>query len=1004
MDAQNARPAANAVADLLVIHVPAGGRVLVASDLHLGGHGSHRPIEELTAAIERFSGPGALVLDGDILELAIGNPRDIKTVLQEEGRLTAAVRAFAAGEGRRVVYLLGNHDSRLAWDTGAATAVKEAFSCELALALELKVDTGQGCRRVQVEHGHRLDPANAYTDPRDPLDVPLGTQVARQLTPAVQRYGYFNDADNLADPLAFPRFVASRLAYRRFARHLKWLAIPFVLAILLKLPLTLTILQRTRIGARIAQWPDRFLLLGGVVVADLVLVVGALALAAYAVWEAVANAALDPRRGRNDAARADALSRIREGYAGVITGHSHNAELTPLGDGFYANTGCCAEVVEESKARVGPLPVFRPVRQTSWIELEAGADLHVRLVRGRQAMPAGSTLERLAVRRERSDPRPNVVASLPGGAAWPPPAERAGHQRKVRSLAATAIAVVGVIDLVSAVKPPMLERLDWVRSLVPLAIPEAAAALVAVIGLGLLFLSGGVRRGGRRAWAIASGLLLGSALLQLAKGVEIWAALISFAVAWYLLAQRSAFRGGAAPRGVRAAVVTAGVGGAAVIAAGTTVVELLTHPRLPLPEALAAVTARLVGSTSIVLPERLNEFLTPVMVAVALGLAALAAWSIFRPAVADRRGPGSGLSRARELVASYGSDSLASFVLRADTELFFYGDSVVGYSVVGRVCLVSPDPVGPDWERDTLWEEFHRFADAHGWPVAVLGASEDRLPIYRRAGMREMYVGDEAIVDCRRFELDPIRAARLRASVAGVAAAGYRVEFHDPARLDAYLESGLRGLATEVRPGDAEERLSMTLGRLFNPEDRGLLLAVAVGPDDHPAAFCQFAPAPAIDGYTLDQIRHTTRTLPPGIIDFLIVETILHLGSGAVPALGLNFSVVSHRLARAEADTLTSRAQRWLLDHLSRTGQTEGTWRPDERYEPQWRPRYFAYDGRGHFPAAALALARAESRRPPPSVGATPAQTSNGAGRPNGHGRRRRKHSRTPVPTPAENL
>ena len=205
------------VADLLVIHVPAGGRVLAASDIHLGGHGSHRPVEDLTAAIERTSGPGVLVLAGDVLELVAGDLRDVRTILDEEGRLTAAVRAFAACEGRRVVYLLGNHDSRLAWDTGAAAAVTEAFCCELALALELKIDTGQGVRRVQVEHGHRLDSANSYIDPRDPLDVPLGTRVVQQLTPAIHKYAYFNDADSLPDPLSFPRFIASRLAYRTFA-------------------------------------------------------------------------------------------------------------------------------------------------------------------------------------------------------------------------------------------------------------------------------------------------------------------------------------------------------------------------------------------------------------------------------------------------------------------------------------------------------------------------------------------------------------------------------------------------------------------------------------------------------------------------------------------------------------------------------------------------------------------------------------------------------------------
>ena len=911
------------VADLLVIHVPAGGRVLAASDIHLGGHGSHRPVEDLTAAIERTSGPGVLVLAGDVLELVAGDLRDVRTILDAEGRLTAAVRAFAACEGRRVVYLLGNHDSRLAWDTGAAAAVSEAFCCDLALALELKIDTGQGVRRVQVEHGHRLDTANSYIDPRDPLDVPLGTRVVQQLTPAIHKYAYFNDADSLPDPLSFPRFIASRLAYRRFARHLKWLVIPFLLALLLKLPLTLSLFSGTAIGARIAHWPGRFLFLGGLVVADLVLVVAALALAAYAVWEAVANAALDPRRGRNDAVRADALARIRDGYAGMITGHSHLAELTALGDGFYANTGCCAEVLEECKARIGPLPIFRPVRQASWIELEAGADLHVRLVRGRQPMPAGSTLERLNVRPQVSDPRPGVVASLPGGAVWPPPADRAGHWRRVRARAATAIAVVGLLNLVSAVMPPLFERVQWLRSVVPLAVPEFAGALVAVAGMGLLFLAAGVRRGGRRAWATALGLLVGSAVFHLAKGVEVGAAVIALGVAVYLAAQRSAFRGGAARGGVRHALITAAAGTAAAIFGGTVVVDIwVRHPHLPLGQALAAVTM---------------------------------------------------------IVAVHAGDSLSSFALRQDKELFFHGDTVVPYSVSGRVCLVSPDPVGPSWERDSSWDAFHDYADSQGWPVAVLGASDDWLPVYRRSGMREVYVGDEAIVDCRRF-VEPARAENLRAAVRPVTEAGYRVEFLDPARLDAYLESALRGLATEVHRPGCEQRLAMTLGRLFDPEDRNLLLAVAMGPDNHPAAFCQFVPAPAIGGYALDQVRRTTRDIPARLVEAILVETILHLGTGGTHELGLNFSVMSRKLARSDADGLGGRAQRWLLDHLSRPDEAGTPWRVDEMFEPEWRPRYFVYDGRGHFPSAAMAMARAESQRPFPSVGHAPVPPGTGAG------------------------
>ena len=377
---------------------------------------------------------------------------------------------------------------------------------------------------------------------------------------------------------------------------------------------------------------------------------------------------------------------------------------------------------------------------------------------------------------------------------------------------------------------------------------------------------------------------------------------------------------------------------------------------------------RLVGITSIALPDKVNDFMTPAMIGVGLALVALAVWTVFRPVHASRRPAGSGIERAREIVAVHACDSLASFALRQDKELFFHGDTVVPYSVSRRVCLVSPDPVGPTWERNAAWDAFHRYADARGWPVAVLGASEDWLPVYRRSGMREVYVGDEAIVDCRRF-VEPVRAESLRAGVREVGLAGYRVEFLDPARIDAYLESALRGLATEIHRPECEQRLAMTLGRLFDAEDRGLLLAVAMGPDNHPAAFCQFVPAPAINGYTLDQVRRTTRDVPPRLIEAILAETVLHLGTGGTHHLGLNFSVMSRKLARSDADGLGGRAQRWLLEHLSRSDQAGGPWLVDEHFEPELRPRYFVYDGRGHFPSAAIAMARAESQRPFPSIG-----------------------------------
>ena len=105
-------------------------------------------------------------------------------------------------------------------------------------------------------------------------------------------------------------------------------------------------------------------------------------------------------------------------------------------------------------------------------------------------------------------------------------------------------------------------------------------------------------------------------------------------------------------------------------------------------------------------------------------------------------------------MAAHGGDTLAYFALREDKSWFFTGDCVVAYAVRDGVCLVSPDPIGPPEQWAAAWAEFTAFADRHGWPVSVVGAAAGWLPVYRASGLRPVYLGDEAIVDCGAFTLD----------------------------------------------------------------------------------------------------------------------------------------------------------------------------------------------------------------------------------------------------------
>ncbi len=544
------------------------------------------------------------------------------------------------------------------------------------------------------------------------------------------------------------------------------------------------------------------------------------------------------------------------------------------------------------------------------------------------------------------------------------------RRRRVRRIAGAIIAFTGLLNLQSAMTPPLRGRLEIIRDLFPMAVAQSASAIVAASGIALLLLSRGVRRGQRHAWTFAVALGSISCVLHIVKGLDVEEAVLAAGVVAYLVHNRRCFRVAHDKPSVGRALTLLAIG--AVVAVGTGTATALWLPRpshMPVGRALLAVSERLIGIDSIVIPGRRDHLLVPTLGAVGLTLGITAGWLVFRPVVRHARGAANDWAHARDIVSRYGCDTLSYFALRDDKEHWLWRDTLIAYAVINGVCLVSPDPVGPADERAEAWNEFRAHADAHGWSVAVMGASEDWLSTYRETGMKELYIGDEAIVDVTSFTLDGGKRKGLRQAVNRIGNHGYTIEFHDPAQLTPELESSLRALMTESRRGDVERGFSMTLGRVFSPEDRGLLLAVCFDPDGTPAAFCQYVPAPGIDGWSLDLMRRSEREHHPnGLTDFVVVRTIEHLRERGERGLGLNFSVM--RAVLAEDDPrLGQRLERRVLSWLSESMQIESLWRYNAKFDPTWLPRYACYDSVESFLPAALAVAKAESFWELPLIG-----------------------------------
>lgn len=401
-------PSVPEIVDVLEVVLPPSSRALVVSDLHLEATAtvsSTSVASELADVIGAMDGPGAIVLAGDCFELLSGGSCDPVAALDAHPVLASALAQFAAGgAGRHVAFLAGNHDGRLAWDTGAVGGLHERIAGQPGLAIDLVM----GPQRVRIEHGHQLDPANAFAHQRDPTDTPLGLHLVTDILPSLEtRSGWLADVEHLIDTSAFVRFVASRLVYRRLLPRWWWLLVPLVVALSLKLPLLSSL-------GRFDSWTHRIVIATVGTAVDIVLVVLALGVILPRLWHRLSNVSLVKRGpAQNDAPRARAAELVAGGYSGYITGHTHRAELTEVGAGFYGNTGCGNEVAHEWPARLGFPPVFLVDRELSFIQLTASeTGLTVTLHQARLDLDTGTRLERLLAKRTPAVGTPQQTGQL----------------------------------------------------------------------------------------------------------------------------------------------------------------------------------------------------------------------------------------------------------------------------------------------------------------------------------------------------------------------------------------------------------------------------------------------------------------------------------------------------------------------------------------------------------------------------------------------------------------
>src|SRR5580704_16388390 len=407
--------------------IPFGHHVYVVSDLSLSPTTDvhSRPVQELVQLLGDIDDAAVVVVAGNLFhpEPTSDLVKFIDATLDALPTLRDQIIAFTTNIRHRFIVLPGSDDHELSYNQPARERL-EQLGVTLSSDLILQVATASGVRDLAVAAGNcAIDTMRADVGDR-------------------------RDAHRLEDPHALPRFVASRVLYRRLGG---WVWFPVITLLVFDVLTSLNAIfyHFTRHHVRV-HTPHTGSFWGNLVLNLLIL----------AVVEAIVVCCaglIVRRRFDRDARRAaptelseplsltlvddvDALEFARRnaerGGAGAVVGGAPRPALAFLDRGVCAAPGPSRTVIVERRGRFGLPPVFSAVERLGIVEIEAASAVQVRLYTGESRRDRERLLEELVAHTYVQPAPPSATATVgswPTGNPFPITLERLKEQRRQRT-------------------------------------------------------------------------------------------------------------------------------------------------------------------------------------------------------------------------------------------------------------------------------------------------------------------------------------------------------------------------------------------------------------------------------------------------------------------------------------------------------------------------------------------------------------------------------------------
>src|SRR4030095_15619366 len=455
-----------------------------------------------------------------------------------------------------------------------------------------------------------------------------------------------------------------------------------------------------------------------------------------------------------------------------------------------------------------------------------------------------------------------------------------GRKLFLRIAPALLTFLLGIVNIISVITPPIHQRLRLLKEYLPLNAIHASNMMVLFVGLSLLVTAAFLIRGLRNALIIALTLSVLSFIGHLTKALDYEEAIVSAITIITLIATASQYRIRSSNKWMQAGFKASVLSFITVLVFGFISFYFIDKKHFGMDFTFQQSLLHTLNSFLLVEDNSLHpvtrfgaEF-TWLLRSLGFITWGFLLFTLIKPHFNRQTIHESYKEKAKFLLNEFGNSCTDYFKLYKD-KLYFFSDvhdAFIAYKIAGSFAIVLEEPVCSEENKIEVLKEFDIHCHKMGLKTAFYRVDENSIPWFNQLKKSKLRIGQEAILELKDFSLEGRDKKSLRNGLNSLQKKKYTATIYNAPQNDTLIAE-LRKVSDEWLESFQKEEFIFSQGMFDERELKQQDIITLADAEGNIQGFLNIIPDYAEDECTYDLIRKTNDA-PGAAMDALILKLI----------------------------------------------------------------------------------------------------------------------------------